>query len=87
MKIDEIYYSSEFKKKVKKYSHLKKTIIQRINLFKKNPFDLRLKTHKLSGELKDYWSFSINYNIRILFEFISDRKVGFVDIGSHEIYK
>ncbi|OGK21464.1 hypothetical protein A3C23_05015 [Candidatus Roizmanbacteria bacterium RIFCSPHIGHO2_02_FULL_37_13b] len=87
MKIDEIYYSSEFKKSVKKYSDLKKIIIQRINIFKNNPFDSRLKTHKLTGKLKDCWSFSINFQLRILFEFISDTKVGFIDIGSHDIYK
>jgi mRNA-degrading endonuclease YafQ of YafQ-DinJ toxin-antitoxin module len=47
----------------------------------------KLKTHKLSGKLKELWSFSVDYDERILFYFIEDEKAVFVDIGSHdEVY-
>jgi mRNA-degrading endonuclease YafQ of YafQ-DinJ toxin-antitoxin module len=41
----------------------------------------------LSGELKGLWSFSIEYDCRVIFEFIEDNKALFIDIGSHdEVY-
>ncbi len=52
-----------------------------------NPLNPVLRTHKLSGKLESYWSFSINYEMRILFEFIDKETVGFVDFGTHEIYR
>jgi addiction module RelE/StbE family toxin len=60
-----------------------------LNLFINNPFDDRLRTHKLSGKLKSLWSFSIDYNLRIVFFFTKDKptKAVLVDIGTHdEVY-
>lgn len=54
------------------------------SLFTADPFDLSLKTHKLSGKLKELWSFSVDYDERILFYFTEDEKAVFVDIGSHK---
>lgn len=82
-----IYYSSAFKKSIKKYRSHRSQIQKRIELFMKYPFDRRLKTHKLQGELNGYYSFSITYNLRILFEFIDENTIGFVDIGTHAVYK
>ena len=72
----EIAFSSSFKRAFKK-----------IELFKSNPFDAKLKTHRLSGKLKDLWSFSIEYDLRAVFYFAGDQRAVFVDIGSHkEVY-
>lgn len=87
MKIHSIYYSSHFKKSLKKYRSQKIKIAKKISLFLENPFEKNLKTHKLSGKLAAYWSFSVDYNLRILFEFIDRDAAGFIDIGTHEIYK
>jgi len=87
MKIRIVYYSSQFKKSVKKYRQYRKQIEIRITQFLNEPLDKSLKTHKLTGKLSSYWSFSINYHLRILFEFIDSQTVGFIDIGTHEIYK
>jgi len=87
MKITSLFYSSSFKKSIKKYSSHQKKIEKIITLFINNPFDSSLKVHKLSGKLANYWSFSVDYHIRILFEFITDESVGFIDIGTHEVYK
>jgi addiction module RelE/StbE family toxin len=58
-----------------------------VELFKNNPFDPKLRTHKLSGKLKDLWSFSIEYDLRVIFSFAEQNKVIFVDIGGHkEVY-
>jgi mRNA-degrading endonuclease YafQ of YafQ-DinJ toxin-antitoxin module len=57
-----------------------------LELFINDPFDAKLKTHKLSGKLKNLWSFSIGYDLRIVFYFTPDKpkKAVFVDIGTHE---
>ena len=88
----EVSFSDSFKKAFKK--RLKSTEIEtefwtRLEFFVKDPFDARLKTHKLSGKLKDLWSFSIEYNLRVVFYFTKDKpkKAIFVDIGTHdEVY-
>lgn len=87
MKIQATYYSSSFKKSLKKYRSSKNKIVKKINLFLENPFHKNLKTHKLSGKLIAYWSFSVDYHLRILFEFIDQNTVGFIDIGTHDIYR
>jgi mRNA-degrading endonuclease YafQ of YafQ-DinJ toxin-antitoxin module len=43
-----------------------------------------LKTHKLSGRLKDLWSFKISYDMRVVFYFAEKDNVVFVDMGKHE---
>jgi len=76
---------------VKNWSKLnpraKREVNKKIDLFLRNPFTPILKTHKLTGKLKDYWSFSLNYSLRIMFRFTGKKTVGFIDIGGHEIYK
>ena len=61
--------------------------VKKISLFENKPFNPSLKTHKLKGELQNFYSFSVNLQYRILFEFIDKNKVLFYDIGTHEIYK
>lgn len=83
-----IHYTSRFIKELNKLSKEKqKLAIQREVYFRKNPFDSRLKTHKLSGRLKGYWAFSLNYSDRVLFRFLHKNEVIFYKIGSHYIYK
>lgn len=72
-----------FKKIIRKHPDLEKKFYERTALFIANPFDERLRTHKLTGLLKDYWSFRIEYDIRVVFYFLDD-KAEFVDIGTHE---
>ncbi len=51
-----------------------------------NPFDPVLKTHKLTGDLKDFWSCSVTYKIRLRFKIIGDT-IELLDMGTHdEIY-
>lgn len=88
MKIEKILYSSHFKKALKRLPReLKETIETMEKIFRKNCFDTRLKTHKLSGKLKNYWSFSITHSHRVLFQFLGKGRVGFIDIGDHSIYQ
>ncbi|MFH1956778.1 MAG: hypothetical protein ABIJ28_03975 [Patescibacteria group bacterium] len=51
-----------------------------------NPFDVRLKTHKLHGKYKNFWSFSISGSCRVIFKFANNEEVVFIDAGNHDIY-
>ena len=79
------------RKFVKNWSSLnpktKKKIVEKIALFLEVPHLSVLKTHKLTGKLKNYWSFSVSYSLRIMFRFAGGKIVEFIDIGGHEIYK
>ncbi len=81
-------YSERF---LKQLSRLPKRLVDQAQekeiVFKKNPFDSRLDTHKLHGKDKDSWSFSITHKYRIKFIFISENRVLFLEIGTHDIYQ
>ena len=59
---------------------------ERESIFLVNPFDNRLKTHKLKGKLSNYWAYSVDYQHRIIFRFIDQETVLYFDIGTHDIY-
>jgi len=88
----EVSFSDSLKKVFQK--RIKSTEIEnefwnRLEIFINDPFEAKLKTHKLSGKLKDLWSFSIEYDLRVVFYFTNDKpkRAVFVDIGSHnEVY-
>lgn len=84
----DVGYSSSFtkayKKLLKSYLEIEDKFWDKVDIFYENPFDSQLKTHKLSGKLKDLWSFSVDFSIRIIFYFESKDLVTFVDIGNHE---
>ena len=83
----EVHYTSRFSREAKRAPHhLRPLVEERVDLFKKNPHDPRLKTHKLTGKLREYWSFSIDYRWRIIFEFVSADHALFHSIGDHSIY-
>lgn len=76
-----------FRKRIKGNVDLEARFWQKLEQFTGDPFDPSLKTHKLSGKLKELWSFSVDYDARVLFYFTEDGNAVFVDIGSHdEVY-
>lgn len=83
----QIYYSSKF---AKEYKRLPKKVQlfaeEKEEIFRKDPFDPRLKAHKLIGKLHQYWSFSIDYQYRIVFEFAGENIIWFHSVGTHGIY-
>lgn len=87
----DITFSSTFKKSYKKRIEgnieIEDKYWECIKKFIKTPFDKSLKTHKLSGKLKGLWSFSIGYDLRVIFCFEKGNRVMFEDIGNHdEVY-
>lgn len=76
-----------FKKRIKGNTKLESRFWTKVEVFTNNPFDPSLRTHKLSGKLKDLWSFSVEYDERVLFYFTDDGNAVFIDIGNHdEVY-
>lgn len=64
-----LVWDQAFKRKYKKIftlnTELKKSFWEAMSSFSQNPFDPKLRTHKLTGKLKGLWSFSVSYNCRI----------------------
>ena len=80
-------FKRAFKKKIAGNIEHEERFWEKLELFKNNPFEATLKTHKLSGKLKDYWSFSVEYDLRVIFYFVDSESVVFIDIGTHkEVY-
>ena len=63
---------------------LKKRFWKAMELFSRNPFHPRLRTHKLSGKLDGLWAFTVAYDCRVVFKFLNGDEVLLVDVGSHE---
>ena len=83
----EIYYHPQFRSAYHKLAlHIKNKAEAKERVFRKDPFDSLLKTHKLTGKLKDYHAFSIDYQYRIIFEFAGKDTIWFHSVGTHEIY-
>lgn len=85
----EVSFSNSFKKSFKK--NIQSVDIDadfwiRLEWFIADPFDSRLRTHKLSGKLNGMWSFSLDYNLRVVFFFTEEKpkRAVFVDIGNYD---
>lgn len=84
----EILTTSLFLRKFKKLSlEIKREAAKKEKIFRSDPFDPQLKTHKLHGAYGRFWAFSVNNSHRVMFEFIKENKTVFIDIDTHEIYR
>lgn len=66
---------------------LQDEVFEKIELLKSTENHRVLKVHKLHGELRNCFGFSVNYKIRIVFEYESKNSVILLAIGDHDIYK
>lgn len=84
----EVAFSSSFrrafKKLVKGKPSLEDVFWAKVEIFVRDPYDGRLRTHKLSGKLHELWSFSVTYDVRVVLSFIEDDRAIFEDIGNHD---
>lgn len=79
--------SSRFRRRAGKLDERRAALLRAaLRRFAADPRDPLLRTHKLRGDLADYWAFSVDDDLRILFRWDGD--VAFlVNIGSHdEVY-
>lgn len=84
----EIVYTSSFVRQFKKLPKaLQDEVEEKISIFAKDPSHPFLKKHKLKGSLRNYYSFSVNYAYRVVFEYDSKNTVALLAIGDHDVYK
>lgn len=77
-------FSRALKKLLNAQPEMESVVREKFNIFQQNPFDSTLRTHRLSGELKEFRSFRVTYDIRIIFEFTKSGDALFSDIGTHD---
>ena len=82
-----VLYHPKFAREYKKLpNNIKDQAEEKEKIFRDNPFDPRIKTHKLKGPLSGFWVFSINHKYRIIFDFADINTVHFYSVGDHDIY-
>jgi mRNA-degrading endonuclease YafQ of YafQ-DinJ toxin-antitoxin module len=63
-----IYLSKTFIKNYRRLPNKIKLKLEKLEKdFRTNPFNPKLKTHPLTGTLRGFYSFSIDYHYRIVF--------------------
>lgn len=87
----ELVRTSAFIRAVRRYTkkspQLSADIGATLQLLSEDAFDARLKTHKLKGDLAGVWACSAGYDLRILFELISDKgaeAILLLTVGTHD---
>jgi addiction module RelE/StbE family toxin len=85
-------FKRAYKSTVRRRPDLQPKILGKLRLLSADPFDASLRTHKLKGRLAGAWSCSVEYDCRIVFDFVENPDSGeeeilLIDIGTHdEVY-
>ncbi len=80
-----VQYAPTFVRMYKRLDdNLKEEIKDRVALFQNTSNHSKLKVHKLKGILGNTYSFSVNYKIRIVFEYEQKNIVNLLYVGSHD---
>jgi mRNA-degrading endonuclease YafQ of YafQ-DinJ toxin-antitoxin module len=79
--------SSRFLRKAKKLREPQASMLRAVlRRFAVDPHDPLLRLHKLKGDLAEYWAFSVDDDLRVLFRWEGDEAF-LVNLGSHdEVY-
>ncbi len=81
------HFVKNFDKRIKANSNLLEKFNSRYELFIRDKSNPLLRSHRLTGSMKGKQTFSINGNIRVIFQESQD-SIEFLDIGSHnQVYK
>ncbi len=78
-----------FRRAVRKDPELKTRVERTLGQLADDPFDPRLHSHKLKGQLLGVWACTVDYHNRILFEFVQNRdsaeeEILLLTMGTHE---
>lgn len=83
-----IYPSTKFTKSYRRLpARIQVLAKKKDKLFGNDAFHSTLKTHKLSGKLKENWAYSVDRRYRVMFRFVNKDKVVYLDVGTHEVYR
>lgn len=55
-----------------------------LDILVENPFDLRLQTKPLSGNLSGYCSYRLGKDYRVIFKFTSDNTIFLLNVGNRK---
>jgi mRNA-degrading endonuclease YafQ of YafQ-DinJ toxin-antitoxin module len=82
-----LHYTSHFFRSARKLSKAETAqLLKAVEKFENDPFSAPLKTHKLQGNLGEYWAFSVSYKLRVLFRFTEKNEALLYEVGGHSIY-
>ena len=91
-----LVWHTSFRRALKRRTHhnprLRQRVLDVLAALVQNPFEPRLRTHKLRGRLEGLWACLVEYDCRIVFAFEPDPSgddllIVLVDIGAHdEVY-
>ena len=74
----------KFKKQYKKLStNEQKNFKERLEIFKRNKFDIILNNHRLKGKHKNYNSINITGDLRAIYKVNEDSGYVFIKLGTH----
>lgn len=77
-------YTKKLVKFLKSHPELIEPHKKTLELLETNPYHPSLRLHTLKGDLKDFYSVSINLKYRIVINFIIDnQQIILIDINSH----
>ena len=85
-------FARTFKRLARTRPHLHARTIMTLGQLTADPFEASLRTHKLTGLLKNSWACTVDYDCRIIFEFVKNPRTGAQEIllltmGTHdEVY-
>lgn len=85
-------FTRAFKRTLRKNPASRQAVENTLLALVKDPFAPRLETHKLKGKLSGSWACSAGDDLRIIFDFVKNRKqkeddIFLMEIGSHdEVY-
>ena len=85
-------FKRSFKRALRSRPDLRERIEYTLRLLSEDPFQSVLHTHKLKGELEGSWACTVDFDCRIVFEFVQNPKTGDEEIqleavGTHdEVY-
>ncbi len=81
-----------FKRILRKQPDVRQDIEDTLRILLNNPFVQELETNKLKWKLIGSWACSAGYDLRIVFDFVKDKKrkeddIFLIEIGTHdEVY-
>ncbi|MCQ2382124.1 MAG: type II toxin-antitoxin system mRNA interferase toxin, RelE/StbE family [Clostridia bacterium] len=80
-----IYFTDKFIKHYDKLSKKEQTQVDnKITLFRKDITHPSLRTHRMQGYTNRY-EFSVNMDIRVIWQYDGNDIIAFVDVGHHDI--
>ena len=56
----------------------------RLKLLVTDPFDPKLRTHKLKGRLQGRYAFPLSSSLRVVFRFLNPTTILLIAMGSHD---